>query len=108
LFLACFRKCPFPFIERGTVVLDFILTRLSVLSWNSTRLSSSLELGDLAHGELHDLTTLHPDIAKLAVGKLLQLVNGGETPEAVAKPCQSAADQRAAKGLAAAVEGKSG
>src|SRR4029079_2418217 len=89
-------KWPFPFKAGGTVVLHFILKRLS-----------RPKSGDLALGDLDNLAALQADIAQLAIGELLELVDPGEAAEPVSKTSESATDQ-AAKGLMGPVRGKSG
>jgi hypothetical protein len=107
LFLARFRKWPFPFGERGTLVLDFIPTRLSVPFEDRVRLSGS-EPGDLALGDVGNLAALQADIKQLPVGELFELVDRGEAVQPVAEARKGAADQGAAKDPVGPVKGQSG
>jgi hypothetical protein len=94
LFLARFRKYLFPFKRPGTVVLDFIPTRLSCP-----------EPVYLARGDLDNLAALDTDIEQLAIGELLKFVERGEAAKPLAKTGEGAADQIGAMGFMGLAEG---
>ena len=67
-----------------------------------------LEAGDLAPGDLFDLAALDTDVAQLAIGELLELIDGLEALKAFAEPGKSLLEEGGQDGLAGAAKGETG
>ena len=68
-------------------------------------IGSGLQPGDLTLGNLLDLRAVDADIAQLAIGELIELIDRLEVPDAVDQMAKLAAEKRRTSGTTGLVEG---